>query len=76
MQLRLTALRVARGWSRNRLAQEARITASDVSKIENGWLRPYPSQLVKLAASLGLPADQAPTLMEEVPQDEPAGQSA
>ena len=42
------------GWSRAELARRAVIHPSTVSQIENGRLRPYPSQLEKLAHALGV----------------------
>lgn len=48
----ITRQRVGRGWTRAELARRARMSASDVGKIEAGRLTPYPSQLAKLARAL------------------------
>ncbi len=56
--LRLTFYRQQRGWSKSRLAREAALNASTVGLIENKRLRPYATQMVKLATALGVPADE------------------
>ena len=48
----ITAEREKRGWTRAELARRARMSASDVGKIEAGRLIPYPAQLTKLARAL------------------------
>ena len=56
----MTALqrhREARGWSKAELARRAGLNASTVGSIENGRLRPYESQLRKLAQALDLEED-------------------
>ena len=63
--MRLSEERVLRGWSRAELARRAGINASTVGLIESGRLRPYPSQLVKLAIALGIPEPEAHRLLEE-----------
>lgn len=60
----LTREREARGWSRNQLARRARMAAGDVGRIEAGRLRPYNSQLRKLARALGWPIDDAQRLLD------------
>ena len=52
--MRLIEERNQRGWSRAELARRAGMHPSTVSLIESGRLVPYPSQLDKLAAALGL----------------------
>lgn len=47
--LRVKHDRLARGWSQVRVAFYAGMSVGDVSRIENGRLIPYPSQLDKLA---------------------------
>jgi transcriptional regulator with XRE-family HTH domain len=42
------------GWSQVALAFHAGISIGDISRIETGRLRPYPSQLEKLSKVLGL----------------------
>ncbi len=51
---RLTAERLRRRWSQADLARTAGIPASDISKIEKQILKPYPGQLTKLSAALGV----------------------
>lgn len=65
----ITARRQERGWSRSELARQAGMHASTVGQIENGRYHPYPVQLEKLANALGIPVDQASTLLEEVSAD-------
>lgn len=50
---RLRELRVANNLTVNRLAQNARVPASTVSKIENGLLRPSLVHAINLATALG-----------------------
>jgi transcriptional regulator with XRE-family HTH domain len=69
--LRLTKERVSRGWSRGELARLARMTPADVGKIESGRLRPYPSQLTKLAGALGV-EDPASLMSAAAPDTAPA----
>lgn len=70
--LLLTQEREAHGWSRNELARRARMAGGDVGRIEAGRLRPYDSQLKKLARALGWPIDNAQRLLDVV-EREPAG---
>lgn len=63
--LEITRKRSERGWSRAELARRAQMSASDVGKIEAGRLRPYPSQLCKLADALGLAQGAVTELLEE-----------
>jgi transcriptional regulator with XRE-family HTH domain len=50
MKVRRTRL----GWTQTKLAAAADLSASDVSRIESGRLKPYPSQVVRLAKALKL----------------------
>lgn len=63
---RLTREREKKGWSKNELARQAQLNPSTVSLIEAGRLQPYPVQLVKLTAALGLPASDGDLLLAEV----------
>lgn len=65
--IRMRAERIRRGWSQQRLAVEAGVGYADVSRIECGWLRPYPGQAEKIARALGLRPEQ---LLEEVLDNE------
>jgi transcriptional regulator with XRE-family HTH domain len=64
--LQLTRERRDRGWSQAELARRAKLDQSMLSKIESGWLRPYPRQLRRLARALGVPPEVAPRLLVEV----------
>ena len=67
--------REARGWSRAELARRACMNASTVGAIEQGRLRPYPSQLEKLTRALSLPAargrDLVPSMQAPVELSKP-----
>lgn len=65
-KLRLTHERLQRGWSKAHLARRARLDQALVSKFESGRAKPYPRELRRLAHALGLPADQAHNLLDEV----------
>jgi transcriptional regulator with XRE-family HTH domain len=64
---KLKAMRLAKGWTQQDLGYHAQIQGSDVSKIERGWTKPYPSQAARLAAVLGLAPDE---LLDEMSQRE------
>ncbi|TDD59457.1 XRE family transcriptional regulator [Kribbella antibiotica] len=55
---RIRALRVAQGWSLDELATRARLSASSLSRIENGQRRLALDQLVTLARALDTSLDQ------------------
>lgn len=68
--LQVERIRRTAGVSRAELARRAGMNAATVGQIESGYIgRPYASQLVKLANALGLPEDQARTLLEEAAGD-------
>ncbi|MFN8626034.1 MAG: helix-turn-helix transcriptional regulator [Candidatus Binatia bacterium] len=64
--IRLTLERNRRQWSKARLAREAKLCESIVSKVERGYARPYPGELARLARALGVPPKDAHTLIENV----------
>lgn len=64
--LRMRMRREERGASQAQIARVACMHPSTVSLIESGRLQPGPRQLRKLARALGVPQDQADTLVEEV----------
>jgi transcriptional regulator with XRE-family HTH domain len=64
--LRLTYERIQRGWSKAHLARRARLDQALVSKFESRRARPYPRELRRLAAALGLSATEADQLLQEV----------
>lgn len=56
----LRAARVARGWSQQRLADEAGVNRDSISRMETGQSGAYPLTVGKLAAALGVePAELA-----------------
>jgi transcriptional regulator with XRE-family HTH domain len=63
---RIRALRVARGWSLDALAERARFSPSTLSRIESGQRRLALDQLVSLARALGTSLDQ---LVETTTED-------
>ena len=67
--IRLTEVRLSRGWSQSELARRAHINAGTVSLVESGRLKPYPAQIAKIARALGHPSDAADQLLLEVPHD-------
>ena len=52
--LRVKSERLRRRWSQTVLAYHAGLSASDVSRIENGVQRPYPKQAMALAQALDI----------------------
>jgi transcriptional regulator with XRE-family HTH domain len=50
---RLKEIRNERGLSQLRLALLTGIAPSELSRIENGWIRPYPGWPKRLARALG-----------------------
>ena len=61
--LNLKQMRLGKGWTQHELARRAEMYDSDLSKIERGWMRPYPSQAQRLATVLEV---EASTLLIEV----------
>ncbi len=52
--LKLTRLREDKGWSRAELARRTGIHPAEIGKIEACRVRPYPSQIERIAAALGV----------------------
>ena len=50
---RLKEVRKERGLSQLRLAMVTGISPWDISRIENGWIKPYPGWRKRLARALG-----------------------
>ncbi len=50
---RLKEIRNERGLSQLRLSMLTGIAPSELSRIENGWIRPYPGWKKRLARALG-----------------------
>ena len=46
--------RVRRGWSQTDLGARAKLSASEISRIETGHSIPYPMQLARLEKALGV----------------------
>lgn len=69
MALRITKVRSDMGWSMAGLSRRADMSASTIGLIEAGRFIPYEGQLAKIATALGLPENEAYTLLEEVVSD-------
>ena len=50
--------RAKRGWSQGRLSEVAKVAVGDISRIETGRMRPYPTQAERLASVLGIPPEE------------------
>jgi len=50
---KLKEIREARGLSQLKLSFLTGLQPADISRIENGWIRPYPSWRKRLAKALG-----------------------
>jgi transcriptional regulator with XRE-family HTH domain len=61
--VRLKAERLKRGWTQQELGFYASVSAADISRIERGWMKPYPGPAARLAQVLGLTPKE---LLEEV----------
>jgi ribosome-binding protein aMBF1 (putative translation factor) len=61
--LRIRAERVKRGWRLEDLSHFSKVSAADISRIENGRLIPYDVHAKRLAEALGITPEQ---LMEKV----------
>jgi ribosome-binding protein aMBF1 (putative translation factor) len=64
--LRLTLERQKKNWTKARLAREAELDQSLVSKVESGRVCPYPGELRRMARALRLPLQEAERLLEQV----------
>lgn len=64
--LRLTLVRQRLGLTQAALARRADLAAPTVCSIEKGHNKPWPGQLAAIAEVLGVPPDQAASLMEVV----------
>lgn len=62
--LRMTRLREERKFTKAELARRAKMHPSSIGQIESGSLRPYPSQLEKIARALEV--KRPSTLLDEV----------
>ena len=56
MNNKLQKVRKGKGLSQLKLSMMTGIAPGDISRIENGWLRPYPGWRQRLARALGTPA--------------------
>jgi DNA-binding XRE family transcriptional regulator len=67
---RLREARKAKGLSQLKLAFMTGIAPSEISRIENGWIKPYPSWKKRLSRALGVPES------ELFPPEEKSGSDA
>jgi transcriptional regulator with XRE-family HTH domain len=58
MRNNLKKIRKQKQVSQLSLAYLTRISPSDISRIENGWVKPYPGWRKRLAEALGVTEDQ------------------
>ena len=65
---RFKCQRAKKGWSQAELARRTGMHPSTISRIETGQMRPYPSQVKKIASVLGIAEDD---VMEEVGGGDP-----
>ena len=61
--IRMKYERLKRGWRQEDLGFYARIAGADISRIEIGRLKPYPTHIERLCKVLGLAPEE---LLEEV----------
>ena len=64
--LRIKKERLKRGWTQQELAHFSGLSAADVSRIENGILKPYPSQALRLARLLRIQPEELQQEVERV----------
>ena len=64
--LRLTVERERLGWSKQQLAQKARVSPVYISQAESGRRVPYPKELVRIAVALGWTGDPESLVDEDV----------
>jgi transcriptional regulator with XRE-family HTH domain len=64
--LRLTELRLRRGWPKAELARRAKLDQANLSRIEAGRATPYPVELRRLATALGFATEDPARLLDEV----------
>lgn len=55
---RLEYERKKRGWTQTDLAYHAKVSVPDISKIERGWMKPFPRYAKRLSEVLGIPEDE------------------
>ena len=67
--VKLKAERLKRGWRQEDLGFYARMSGADISRIERGWMKPYPGQAARLAKVLALDPEE---LLNEVEAEEAA----
>jgi transcriptional regulator with XRE-family HTH domain len=67
IETKMRAERRRREWDQQTLSSITGVTRADISRIENGRLRPYRRQALRLAAVLGLnPSElQEPAITQE-----------
>jgi transcriptional regulator with XRE-family HTH domain len=63
---RLTVERMRLRWTKAHLARAAGLDQSLVGKIEAGRVLPYPCELERLAAALGIEMSDAGTLIQDL----------
>jgi len=69
MTLLMRKLRLGLKKSQAQVSRDTGLNQSTVNQIENERLRPYPSQLARLAEALGVAKADAASLLEQVSDD-------
>jgi transcriptional regulator with XRE-family HTH domain len=67
--IRLKAERLKKGWTQQVLGFHADVPIADISRIEGGWMRPYPGHAARLARALGLKPDELLERVETGPEE-------
>lgn len=70
--LRLRQERERRGLTQAKLAAMSGVAAQDISALERGWRKPFPTWKERLARALGLTGADAEKLFEQVDEHEKA----
>ena len=50
--------RKVNGWTQTELAAKAKMSYQDISRIENGWLKPYNGMALRLSEVLGIEPEE------------------
>ncbi len=71
----LTKKRQELGWSKAELGRRSGLDGGVIGRIESLRFRPYESQIKKIAKALGIPAEKAKQLVDDVDGDDDRAQS-
>ena len=65
MMIRLTQMRLERGWSKAELARRSGLDQSLIGKYESGRMVPYYRELRRISDAFGMPPENANGLLEK-----------